>query len=286
MEPNAAHDNGRRLIDQRRLALAKERARARQALIEGADFLFQAIGDDLADRLGVVARQFSKTLLIAPDHPAIKAAVEARTIGTIHIVDEKAMHDDVLAIDDDDFDLVVSIGQFHLMDDVPGMLVQLRERMKPDGLLIACVPGADSLANVRQAWISAEADVSGGASPRFLPLFDVRSVGSLLQRAGFALPVSDVDPVMVRYGRLANVFADLRSMAGGNVLLVSRDAPVSRGLWQRLSAWMDTQTVDGARLEVLYQLVWMSGWSPSADQPKPLKPGSAQVSLADALKRR
>ncbi|MEN0002084.1 MAG: methyltransferase domain-containing protein [Pseudomonadota bacterium] len=285
MQSNPAPDNGRRLIDQQRLALAKARARTRLAQIEGADFLLQAIGDDLADRLGVVARQFSKTLLIAPDHPAIRQAVDARTSGAVHVIDEAAMHDDVLGTDARDFDLVVSIGQFHLMDDVPGMLVQLRERMTPDGLLIACVPGADTLANVRQAWIGAEAEASGGAAPRFLPLFDVRSVGGLLQRAGFALPVSDVEPLTVSYGRLQSVFADLRSMAGGNVLLASREAPLPRGVWRRLSTWMDTQTAGGARLEVVFQLIWMSGWSPSADQPKPLKPGSAQVSLADVLKR-
>ncbi|MEL6200801.1 MAG: methyltransferase domain-containing protein [Pseudomonadota bacterium] len=199
-------------------------------------------------------------------------------------LDERVLHDEYLPVDDFDFDLIVSIGQLHLINDVPGMLSQLKQRLRPDGLLLACVPGANTIANIRECWISAEAEITGGLSSRFLPLFDVRTAGSLLQRTGYSLPVTDIDEVSVSYRDTRQIFADLRSMAATNVLVGGQGHAVTRKLWEKFNQKLTARRDSHGKLPASYELIWMSGWAPSPTQQKPLKPGSAEISLADVLK--
>ncbi|MEL6919450.1 MAG: SAM-dependent methyltransferase [Pseudomonadota bacterium] len=271
------------MIDKRRLSLAVARARARQASVEGADFLLLRLAEDLADRLAVVTRQFAKALLIAPSHRAFLDVVRMRVDGAIDVIDERSMFGETLAAPGTGYDLVVSVGQLHLLDDVPGMLIQIGRVMVPDGLLIAAIPGVGTLDDVRTRLLSAELDLAGGAANRFLPLMDVRSAGALLQRTGFALPVSDVESVTVRYGRFESLVNDLRSMAATNCLLADTSRPLSRTIFDQLRS--DWGAAPG-KVEVCYDMIWMSGWAKAASQPKPLKPGSANVSLADFLNKK
>ncbi|MEO0543571.1 MAG: methyltransferase domain-containing protein [Pseudomonadota bacterium] len=273
-----------RIIEKHRLSLAKQRARTRLADKPGADFLLRQIGDDLSLRLSVVQRAFEKVLLIAPSHAALVEPVKEKAVGELHYLDEQHMHDDTLDTNGRDFDLIVSVGQLHLIDDVPGMLTQMRMLLRPDGLMLACVPGAATLNSVRTAWIDAEATMTGGVASRFMPLFDVRSSGALLQRAGYALPVIDSEEIDVSYRDVRSIFADLRSMAGGNVLLLGQGHSIKRAVWNEFNQKVDETRDQDGKLRATFELIWMSGWAPSADQPTPLEPGSAQVSLTKILK--
>ncbi|MEO1749138.1 MAG: methyltransferase domain-containing protein, partial [Pseudomonadota bacterium] len=253
------HQAPPRIIEKRRLALARQRARARLNSILGADFLLRQIADDLSLRLGVINRPFHKALLIAPAYPGFVTAIGNSVNGNVRQLSENQIHDERLAIEDGGFDLIVSIGQLHLINDVPGMLTQLKQQLRPDGLLIACVPGGKTLASVRETWMSAEVEMTGGLASRFLPLFDVRTGGSLLQRAGFALPVTDSDEVLVSYRQSKQIFADLRSMAGTNVLADGQRHRLGPAVWREFNRRLDAQRELDDKLRVAYEFVWMSG---------------------------
>jgi len=272
------------IIEKHRLKLVCRRARARLDTIAGADFLLTQIAEDLEQRLAVIKKPFHKALILAPRFSGfVNALGRSMRAATVQL-DERVLHDEYLPVDDFDFDLIVSIGQLHLINDVPGMLSQLKQRLRPDGLLLACVPGANTIANIRECWISAEAEITGGLSSRFLPLFDVRTAGSLLQRTGYSLPVTDIDEVSVSYRDTRQIFADLRSMAATNVLVGGQGHAVTRKLWEKFNQKLTARRDSHGKLPASYELIWMSGWAPSPTQQKPLKPGSAEISLADVLK--
>ncbi|MEO1703139.1 MAG: methyltransferase domain-containing protein [Pseudomonadota bacterium] len=273
-----------RIIEKQRLVRAKKRARKRLETIAGAGFLLDYLAHDLSLRLAVVQRRFDRALLISPNDEAIANATRQSVSGMMHQLDDRHMHEEVLAVDDSGFDLIVSLGQLHLVDDVPGMLLQLRRKLRPDGLLLVCVPGSKSLENIRAAWTQAEAETTGGLASRFLPLFDVRAAGSLLQRTGFALPVTDSDELRVNYRNAGDIFADLRSVAAGNVLAAGQGHALKRSVWARFLELIEDDRDSVSKIPVIFEFVWMSGWSPSPTQQQPLKPGSAQVSLTKVLK--
>ena len=181
-------------------------------------------------------------------------------------------------------DLAVSLLSLQAMNDVPGMLAQIRRALRPDGLFLGAFAGAGTLAELRESLLAAETELYGGVSPRVAPFPDVRDAGGLLQRAGFSLPVADVEPVVVRYDTLYSLMADLRAMGETSSLIDRPRRPVSKRLFARAAEIYAQRFSDpDGRIRASFSLVWMSGWAPDPSQQKPLKPGSAKVSLAKIL---
>ena len=184
-------------------------------------------------------------------------------------------------------DLVVSNLSLQFVDDLPGTLVQIRRALAPDGLFLAALLGGSTLHELRDVLAAAEIETTGGLSPRVAPFLDARDLGGLLQRAGFTLPVTDTDRVTARYATLFDLVADLRAMGATNPLVERTRRPTSRALFLRAAALYAERHADAdGRLRATFEIVSASGWAPHPDQPKPLKPGSAQMRLADALNTR
>jgi SAM-dependent methyltransferase len=172
----------------------------------------------------------------------------------------------------------------HLANDMPGLLIQMRRALKPDGLLLAAVPGAGTLAELRDVLLATEVELSGGASPRVMPFADVRDMGSLLQRAGFALPVVDTEDYTVRYDSIFPLMRDLKAMGMTNPLIGRSRKPLTRTFFMRAAELYAERYSDAdGRIRATFSIIYLSGWAPHESQPKPLKRGSARVSLADAL---
>jgi hypothetical protein len=166
------------------------------------------------------------------------------------------------------------------------VLAQIRRALKPDGLLLAALIGGDSLTELRQSFAAAEAECEGGVSPRVAPFADLRDVGGLLQRAELALPVTDVDRVVVRYDDAFALMGDLRRMGATNILFERRRAPTRRATLMRMSQIYGERFADpDGRIRATFDIVWLSAWAPHESQPKPLRPGSARASLEEAVKR-
>jgi SAM-dependent methyltransferase len=185
---------------------------------------------------------------------------------------------------DGSLDLIVSGLSLQLVNDLPGTLVQVRRALKPDGLLLASLLGGETLKELRQAWLAAEDEVTGGASPRVAPFADVRDLGALAQRAGFALPVVDSETVTVTYASPLALMQELKAMGASNMLVARRRRPVTRGLLLRAAAVYAERFADaGGRVPATFEILTLTAWAPDESQPKPLRPGSAQTRLADAL---
>jgi hypothetical protein len=180
--------------------------------------------------------------------------------------------------------LVTSLLSLQNVNDLPGSLTQIRQILRPDGFFLACLLGGATLTELRQSFTLAEAELEGGASPRVAPFADLRDLGHLLQRAGFALPVTDVDTVVVRYADPFGLFRDLRAMGLSNALADRRRTPLRRAtLFRAAEVYAQRFSDPDGRVRATFELVWLSGWVPHESQQKPLRPGSAQTRLADAL---
>jgi SAM-dependent methyltransferase len=181
-------------------------------------------------------------------------------------------------------DLVVSALALQFVNDLPGALIQIRRALKPDGLLLAALIGGDSLTELRSAFAAAEVEVEGGISPRVAPFADIRELGGLLQRAGFALPVVDSERVAVRYDSALALMRDLRRMGATNILVERQRRPLKRTTLARMAEIYAERFSDpDGRIRSTFEIIWLSGWVPHESQQKPLKPGSAAQRLADAL---
>lgn len=276
-------------------ALARRRL-ARAAAQGGETFLVARVAEDMADRLSAVMRRFETAVDLgtpAPDvghalasHPAIGRLIAAPPLvaGAGQRRPAVVTDEEALPFAPASLDLVVSALSLHLVNDLPGVLAQVRRALRPDGLFMAALLGAGSLAELRIAFSEAETDTLGGASPRVAPFADVRTLGALLQRAGFALPVTDVDKVVVRYSSPFGLFADLRRMGAANALVERHRAPLRRATLMRAAEIYAERFADpDGRLRATFEIVWLSGWAPDASQPQPARPGSARMSLAEAL---
>jgi len=181
-------------------------------------------------------------------------------------------------------DLVVSTLALHWTNDLVGALIQIRRALRPDGLFIGAMLGGASLTELRQCLLEAEAELSGGAGPRVSPFADAFDAAGLLQRAGFALPVADVDRVRVRYAHPLALLADLRAMGETNVLLDRPRRPLPRRVLMRAMAlYVERFAEPDGRVPATFEIITATGWAPHEDQQKPLRPGSAKMRLADAL---
>lgn len=282
------------LFDQAFLALQRRRARARAT--EGADFLLRHVAEDLADRLTAVSRRFpvavelhghtgivgERLLSSGSIDQLIRIETDPLLIGQS---DGKVASLETVPLEPETADLIVSPLSLHLTQDTPGVLIQINRALKPDGLFLGAMPGAGTLGELREALIAAESELSGGAAPRVIPFPDIRDAGALMQRAGFALPVTDVDTLTVRYSDMFGLMRDLRAMGMANPLSGRSRRPASRALFLRAAELYAERFSDpDGRIRATFRIIHMSGWRPHESQQKPARRGSATVSLADILK--
>ncbi|MEP9348759.1 methyltransferase domain-containing protein [Xanthobacter sp. KR7-225] len=269
---------------------------ARAARLGPATFLLDRAAEDLAERLGAVSRRFETALDIGTPtdaaarvldvHPAVGRVFRAApaALGLAPGAGAVVADAEALPFAGEQLDLVVSLLALQGVNDLPGALAQVRRALRPDGLFLAALLGGRSLAELRQAFAEAESETTDGLSPRVAPFADVRNLGALLQRAGFALPVTDVDKVVVRYASPFALFDDLRRMGGANALAERRRVPLRRATLLRAAEIYQQRFADpDKRVRATFEILWLSGWAPHASQQQPLKPGSAKMRLADAL---
>lgn len=257
-----------------------------------ADYLLRRAADELIERLELVQRPFADALDLGCGSGYLTARLRERGLevtpadpGALFAAraNGRQCDEDRLPFGDARFDLIVSVGTLDGVNDLPGALLLIRRALRPDGLFLAAFPGAGSLPALRSAMRAAEEAEGGEASPRLHPQIDVRAAGDLLGRAGFALPVADVEGVTVRFSSLFQLVADLRGMAATNILR-GRGRPFGRlGLAAAIADFEARADVDGKTAE-RFEILYLSGWAPGPDQPRPARRGSATASLADALK--
>jgi SAM-dependent methyltransferase len=268
------------------------RRRRLRALRAGpVTFLLDHVVVDFVDRLAVVKRSFAVAADIGTPASALRDLMKERGLAeTVIAVDPLglsgvAADEEALPFADGSLDLAVSVLALQWVNDLPGTLAQIRRALKPDGLFLAALLGGETLTELRQSFAAAEAEIEGGISPRVAPFGDVRELGGLLQRAGLALPVADVDRLIVRYTTPFDLIRDLRGMGATNALIERRRAPLKRATLQRMAEIYAERFSDpDGRLRATFDIVWLSGWAPHQSQQQPLKPGSAKSRLADALK--
>ena len=259
---------------------------ARQRRVAGAPetFLMERVVEDMADRLQAVNRRFTDAADIWTPGGLRAPFVEGFARFTALAAPDTAREE--LELAQNSLDLALSALAFQFVNDLPGVLAQIRRALRPDGLLLAAMIGGDSLTELRQSFAAAEAECEGGVSPRVAPFADLRDIGSLLQRAGFALPVTDVDRVVVRYGNAFGLMQDLRRMGATNSLIERRRTPTRRATLLRMAEIYAERFADpDGRIRATFDIIWISGWAPHQSQQAPLKPGSAKASLEDAVKR-
>jgi SAM-dependent methyltransferase len=275
-------------FDRRLRRLRRDRAAARFA---EADYLHRLAADELVERLDFVKRDFRRALDLGCAGGYLTGRLRERGLEVVACDSGGAFaraaggvqaDEDRLPFADGGFDLVVSVGALDGVNDLPGALLRARRALGPDGLFLAAFAGAGSLPRLKRAMLAADA-VEGGAAPRIHPQIDVRAAGDLLTRAGFALPVVDVEPVDVRFGSLMRLVRDLRAMGATNILAGRSRRPLGRHALA--AAIADFEAGDGKTVE-RFEILHLLGWSPSPDQPKPARRGSGTVSLTKALKPR
>jgi SAM-dependent methyltransferase len=269
------------------------RRRLQRAVAGGYEsFLLDRVVADLEERLAPVLREFPLALDVGTPTPAaaawLKASGRAGSLVRVAPLAEPGSilgDEEALPVAPERFDLAVSLLSLQAVNDLPGALVQIRRALKADGLFIGALLGGQTLVELRQAFTEAEAQIEGGVSPRIAPFADVRDVGGLLQRAGFALPVTDLEAVTVRYRDPFGLFRDLRGMGLTNPLVARRRTPLRRATLMRAAEIYAERFADpDGRLRATFEILWLLGWAPHESQQKPLRPGSAKMRLADALK--
>ncbi|MBA1154864.1 methyltransferase domain-containing protein [Microvirga mediterraneensis] len=268
------------------------RRRLARALDQGyADFLLARAVEDLDERLSTVLRSFDLALDVGTPTPiaaeALRRSGHVETVIRLSPVPERGSivgDEERLPFSGERFDLAVSLLALHGVNDLPGSLIQIRRALKADGLFIGALLGGSTLTELRQSLTQAEAEIEGGVSPRVAPFADLRDIGGLLQRAGFALPVTDTDVVRVRYANAFALMRDLRRMGLTNALHDRRKTPMRRATLMRAAEIYAERFGDAdGRIPATFEIVWLSGWTPHESQQKPLRPGSAKARLADAL---
>lgn len=260
-------------------------ARLRRAMRLGpAAFLLDRVADELTERLAAVLRKFEHAIDFGTPNDAVRRAITASGHVQSIIALESGGDPEHLSIAPATLDLAVSALALQFVNDLPGVLVQIRRALRPDGLLLAAMLGGETLGELRQAFAQAESEIEGGISPRVAPFADLRDIGALLQRAGFALPVVDSDRLTVRYQSVFALMHDLRRMGATNVLTERRRTPLRRATLMRMAEIYAEKFADAdGRLRASFEVIWLSGWAPHESQQQPLKPGSARQRLADAL---
>jgi len=256
---------------------AVEAARRRAGRIRGDRFLDEAAQEGLADRLSAVARRFRHGLWIGTTLPAaIRSLAQDWSLADFDAQER-------LAAKESNFDLAISLYTLQAINDLPGALIQIRRALKPDGLFLGSLFGGDTLKELRDCFALAENEIRGGISPRVAPFADVRDLGGLLQRAGYALPVADSEKLTVRYPNVAGLVRDLRAHGQTNVLAARSRRFLGRRVMTALEDCYAARHAGNGKLEATFETIFLTGWAPHESQQKPLKPGSAKARLSDAL---
>lgn len=275
-----------------RMAVRRQRERAAAGFVDH-DFLFREVAERLVDRLTDIRRKFNLTIDIGargnhlsrllsqhlPIETMIEMGLSPGADTPNFIADEEA-----LPIAPACADLIVSNLVLHWTNDVPGTLIQCRQSLKPDGLFMAAILGGETLTELRQVMLEAETEISGGVSPRVSPFAELSDTAALLQRAGFNLPVADSDTITVTYTDVFALMRDLRGMGEANAVLARPRTFSKRQIFLRAAERYSEMFGDSdGRISASFQVLYLTGWAPDASQPKPLRPGSATASLAEAL---
>jgi SAM-dependent methyltransferase len=255
---------------------ASLQARRRADALAGDRFLHRAAAEGLADRLAAVTRKFEKGLWIGDQVPAEIAPFAQ----SWHRGDFNAQE---ILTAEGPFDLAVSLFSLQWINDLPGALVQIRRLLKPDGLFLGALLGGSTLSELRESFAHAEIATRGGVSPRVAPFADVRDLGGLLQRGGFALPVSDVERLQVRYRDFSALVRDLRAHGLTNVQHERSKRPLRRDTLAALIAHYQSHHAQDGKLLARFETLYLTGWVPHESQQQPLAPGSAKTRLAQAL---
>ena len=255
-----------------RAALLRNRQRAAKSL---ETFVFDRVADEIKERLLEVNRSFTRVAVVS-GFPEYWAQHFPQA--------DQFADEETLALALESYDLVIHAMALHWANDLVGQLVQCRRALKKDGLLLATLFGGNTLNELRTALAEAEVRHRGGLSPRIAPMAEIRDLGGLLQRACFALPVADALPLSVSYGTLTSLMLDLRNMGESNALDSRLRRPSARGVFAEAASCYETsfKGADG-RLQATFEVIFLTGWAPDESQQKPLRPGSAQARLADAL---
>ena len=253
--------NNAQVFDRELLTHRRERT---SADFENYSFLQTLARRQIQDRLGDIKREFQAIKDL--EHENFKGDFEA------------------LEFEANSLDLITSVLNLHSTNDLPGVLAQIKAALKPDGLFVAALFGGETLHELRESLMQAEMALKGGASPRVFPFADKQQMGALLQRAGFALPVVDSDVVTVTYDNMFKLMHDLRGMGESNIIAArSRVNPGKAFFMEAAKHYQEHFTGKDGRLEASFEIIYLIGWAPHESQQKPLKPGSAQSRLADAL---
>lgn len=279
-----------------RAAVRRHRERAARRL-DDFDFLAREAALRLSDRLDDVRRQFPRVLAIGCRGPLLAEALSGKggietlvqsdlALGMVRQASgpRLVLDDEALPFADHSFDLVISLLSLHWVNDLPGALVQARRILKPDGLFLAALFGGETLRELAAALAEAEIAAENGLSPRVSPMTTVQDAGNLLRRAGFALPVADLDTLTVSYGDPIKLMRDLSGMGESNAVRERRKSFSRRAtLLGALARYAEAHGGADGRMPATFQIITLTGWAPHPDQPKPLAPGSGAISLAEAL---
>jgi len=287
-----------------RKALSKHLTRAMAIPGAGEHPLVNRVTDDITDRLSAILRDFERAVVVSPlpgdlatrlaGHERVGAVCDARTMNTVTTAEPchapavfgpVAIDDERLPFRAGSLDLLVSAFALQATNDLPGALLQIRRALKPDGVFIGVLLAGRTLEELRHVLLQAEAECTGGASPRVLPFAEVRELGGLMQRAGFALPVADSDTITLTYPSPLHLMQELRSLGATNIMLDRTKMPTRRQtLLRAVEIYAEKFSEPDGRIRATVELVTVTGWAPDASQPQPLKPGTATVRLSDALK--
>jgi len=249
----------------------------------GDNFLIHRITEDISSRLDLITRNFEVCALFGNHFDDMVS--ELSDLPNLGELVSLGCTEEYLPLANESINLAISPLTLQHVNDLPGALIQLKRSLKPDGLLIAAFLGGDTLIELRDAMLSAEIEIKGGAGLRIHPRVDIRDLGSLLQRAGFALPVVDSDKITVTYRSTLHLMHDLRALGLTNVLTQGAGSSLSRPILAKLEEiYKERYPAPDNRITATFEIIYLTGWAPHESQQKPLKPGSATTRLADALK--
>ena len=267
-----------------RYLYARRRARA-----SGTDFLVRDVAAHLAERIAAVNREFHKALdLNSRQEGFVELQVASQNwvcTSPFRAFERVTADEEMLPFAPASFDLVTSVLSLHTVNDLPGTLVQIRRVLKPDGLFVAALFGGETLRELREAFAIGEGEIAGGITPHISPFADIRDLGGLLQRAGFALPVADMERTVATYREFSSLVGDLRALGETNALSERSRRFLRRETIEAVLAhYLGRYSQPDGRLRATFDIVYLTGWAPHESQQKPLAPGSARTRLSDALR--
>lgn len=282
------------IFDHNRIERFRDRAFRRYGT--KADFLLLRMVNDLEERLQTIDRKFVRAVdLYGHTGAGADALLRSGKVASVDLVESdrrymRGQYDcyvrgrEFINLPAQQYDLAISLFSLSITNDVPGVLAQIKKILQPDGLFLGVMSGTGTLGELRESMLEAETELYGGASPRIHPFTNVRDAGALLQRAGFAMPVSDVENLTVRYDTAFHLIGDLRAMGMQNALVSRSHRPVTKRFFERVAEIYAERFSDpDGRIRASFSFIWLSGWAPDKNQQKPLKPGSAKISLIDVL---